>query len=45
MKEGWWFPVRSFVESGLKEMNVELSLPRKDYRKERSSLFKDEPLV
>jgi hypothetical protein len=45
MKEDWWLPVRSFVESGLKEMTVELSLPRKDYKKEGSPLFKDEPPV
>jgi hypothetical protein len=45
MKEDWWLPVRSFVESGLKEMTVELSLPGKDYKKEGGSLFKDEPPV
>ena len=45
MKEDWWLPVRSFVESGLKEMIAELSLPRKDCKKERGSLFKDEPPV
>ena len=45
MKEDWWLPVRSFVESGLKEMVVELSLPKKDYKKEASLLFKDEPPV
>jgi hypothetical protein len=43
MKGDWWLPVRSFVESGLKEMNVEFPLPGKDYRKEGGSLFKDEP--
>ncbi len=33
MKENWWLPVRSFQQSGLKEMIVELSLPKKDYEK------------
>jgi hypothetical protein len=45
MKEDWRLPVRSFVESGLKEMTVELSLPGKDHRKEGSHRFKDEPPV
>lgn len=45
MKEDWWLPVKSFVESGLKEMIVELSLPRKDYKKDGGLLFKDEPPV
>ncbi|MDR3142623.1 MAG: hypothetical protein LBU37_13000 [Tannerellaceae bacterium] len=45
MKDDWRLPVRSFAESGLKEMTVELSLPGKDYRKEGGSLFKDEPPV
>jgi len=45
MKESRWLPVRSFVESGLKEMIVELSLPGKDYKKEGGPLFKDEPPV
>lgn len=45
MKEDWWLPVRSFVESGLKEMTVEFSLPQKDYSKERGALFRDEPPV
>ena len=45
MKEDWWLPVRSFVESGLKEMTVEFSLPKKDRRKEGGPLFKDEPPV
>ena len=45
MKEGWWLPVRGFVESGLKEMIIELSLPGKDYPKAGGSLFRDEPPV
>lgn len=45
MKEDWWLPVRSFVESGLKEMTVELSLPKKDHGKQGGALFKDEPPV
>jgi len=42
MKEDWWLPVRSFMQSGLQEMVVELSLPKKDYKKEKGQLFKDE---
>jgi IS4 transposase len=45
MKEDWWLPVRRFAESGLKEMVVELSLPGKDYKRDGSLLFKDEPPV
>jgi hypothetical protein len=45
MKEGWWLAVRSFVESGLKERTLELSLLRKDYKKKGSFSFKREPPI
>ena len=45
MKEDWWLPVRSLVESGLKEMVVELPLPKKDHKREGGQSFSKEPPV
>ena len=45
MKEDWWLAVRSFVESGQKEMIIELSLPSKDVHKPSGIDFKSEPPV
>ena len=45
MKEDWWLAVRSFVESGQKEMIIELSLPSKDFHKPLGIEFKSEPPV
>jgi hypothetical protein len=42
MKEDWWLPVRRFVESGQKEMIIELSLPSKDVKKPQGIDFKSE---
>lgn len=45
MKEDWWLPVRSFVESGQKEMIIELSLPSRDVKKSHGIDFKSESPV
>jgi hypothetical protein len=45
MKEDWWLSVRDFMASGLKERRIELSLPKKDYKKEFGEVFKDEPSI
>jgi hypothetical protein len=45
MKEGWWLPVRNFVESGQKEMIVEFSLPPKEVQKPQGIDFKAEAPV
>ena len=42
MKEDWWLPVRSFAESGEKEMIIKLSLPSKDVKKPHGIDFKSE---
>jgi hypothetical protein len=45
MKEDWWLPVRSFVESGQKEMIIELSLPSRDVKKPHGVDFKSAPPI
>ena len=45
MKEDWWLPVRSFVDSGQKETIVEFTLPKKDIKKPLGNDFKSEPPV
>jgi len=42
MKDDWWLPVRSFMESGQKEMIIELSLPQKDRGKAHADTFSKE---
>jgi hypothetical protein len=42
MKEDWWLPVRSFIQSGQKEMIIELTLPKKDINKTYGDTFKEE---
>jgi len=45
MKEDWWLPVRDFIQSGQKEMIIELSLPKKEINKQHGDVFSSQSPV